>query len=201
MYLCRNYANAKGAGRESGCTRHSINRVLVERLVLDELRRVTEFARLDKEKFTAIIRDEKDRLCEKALRSKTAQLATHDKRIDELDAIIKRIYEDHVVGKLSDERFVKLLATYEGEQKDLETETATLRAEVVAAQEKADGVEKFLKLCAKYTDCIELSAELARTFIEKVVVHEAVKVPGHRYKRQSQQIDIHFTFIGEFPKE
>ena len=33
------------------------------------------------------------------------------------------------------------------------------------------------------------------------MVHEAVKEPGRRYKRQSQQIDIHFTFIGEVPKE
>jgi hypothetical protein len=193
-YHCRRYGMGK-------CTRHSINRPLLEKLVLEELRRVTEFARRDKNKFIKVIEGERDKAYEKALKSMTTLLAKNDKRITELDAIINRLYEDHVTGKLSDERFTRMMATYEGEQKGLEAETATLRAEVAAAQEKADGIGKFLKLCAKYTDLTELTAEVARSFIEKIVVHESVKVPGHKWKKQSQEIEIHLSFIGEFPKE
>ena len=201
MYLCRNYANSVCAGTGHECTRHSINRKTIEELVLDELRRVTEFARRDKAKFVAVIRSEKDKAHEKALKAKTSLLAKDEKRIAELDAIINRIYEDHVAGKLSDERFNKMLTTYESEQTTLIAEAEVLRTEVTAEKEKADSIEKFLKLCETYTDFTELTAEVARTFIERIVVHEAVKAPGHRYKRLSQQIDIHFTFIGEVPKE
>ena len=201
MYLCRNYANAVCAGTELRCTRHSINRQMLEQLALEELQRVTEFARRDRTKFTEAIRSEKDKAYEKALKTKTAQLAKDEKRVAELDAIINRIYEDHVAGKFSDDRFDKMLSTYESEQTALAAEAEALRTEVAAAREKADCIEKSLKLCEVYTDFSELTAEVARTFIEKIVVHEAVKAPGHRYKRESQQIDIHFTFIGEVPKE
>jgi len=109
--------------------------------------------------------------------------------------------EDHVAGKLSDERFAKMLATYESEQLVFITEQETLRADVETAKEKADSIDKFLRLCEKYTDLTELTAEIARSFIEKIVVHESIKVPGHKWKKQSQEIEIHLSFIGEAPKK
>jgi len=193
-YHCRRYGMGK-------CTRHSINRPLLEKLVLEELQRVTEFGRRDKAKFIRAIRNERDKATEKALRLMTTQLTKNEKRIAELDIIINRTYEDHVTGKLSDDRFSKMLAAYESEQTTLDGETGVLRANVEAAREKADGIDKFLKLCEKYTDLTELTAEVARSFIEKIVVHESIKIPGHKWKKQSQEIEIHFSFIGEFPKE
>ena len=201
MYVCRNYANSVCAGTGHTCTRHSINRQLLENLVLEELRWVTEYARSDRTKFIEAIRCEKDKAAQKALKAKTAQLAKAEKRIAELDTIISRIYEDHVAGKLSDSRFDKMLSTYESEQAALTKEAETLRTEIAAEKERADGIGKFLTLCETYTEFTELTAEVARTFIEKIVVHEAVHAPGHKYKKESQQIDIHFTFIGEVPKE
>jgi hypothetical protein len=200
-YMCRNYANSVCAGTGHSCTRHSINRKLLEELVLEELQRVTEFARSDRAKFAEAIRSEKDKVHQKALRAKTMQLAKGEKRIAELDAIINRVYEDHVAGRLSDDRFDKMLSTYQSEQAALAAEAAALRTEISAAKEKADCIENDLAPCEIYTDFSELTAEVARTFIEKIVVHESVKAPGHKWKKVSQQIDIHFTFIGEVPKE
>jgi DNA invertase Pin-like site-specific DNA recombinase len=201
MYICRNYANAVCGGYDRRCTRHSINKKVIEQLVLDELQRVTAYARQDREKFIAVIRQEQGKAAEKAVRSKRSQLTKHDKRIVELDAVINRLYEDHVVGKVSDERFDKMLATYEKEQSTLKSEVETLRAEIAAEEERTDGINKFLKLCETYTDMTELTADIARTFIDKIVVYEAIKVSGHKWKKQSQQVDIHFSFIGEVPKE
>jgi DNA invertase Pin-like site-specific DNA recombinase len=201
MYICRNYANTVSSGVKVICTRHSINRKIIEQLVLEELRRVTEFARNNKAKFIEVIRNEKNREHSKKLKSQTALLAKNEKRIGELDTIISHTYEDHISGKLSGERFQKFLDKYEAEQSALETETAELRISVQAAQEQADGIEKFLKLCEKYTDFSELTAETVRSFIDKIVVYEAEKAPGHKWKKLSQEIEIHFSFIGEVPKE
>jgi hypothetical protein len=62
-------------------------------------------------------------------------------------------------------------------------ETETLKTDIAAARDKTEGIEKFLKLCETYTDLTELTAEIARSFIEKIVVHEAVHAPGHKWKR------------------
>jgi hypothetical protein len=86
-------------------------------------------------------------------------------------------------SQLSDDRFEKMLSTYESEQAALNAEATALRTEISAAREKADCIEKFLKLCAVYTDFSELTAEASRTFIEKIVVHESVKAPGHKWKK------------------
>ena len=201
LYLCRNYANSVTAGIGTTCTRHSINRKVIEALVLEELRSVTEFARSDRAKFISLIRSERGKALDKTLKANTAKLAKNKKRISELDTIISRIYEDHVGEKISAERFKKMLAAYEDEQAALMAETELLSTEVKTANDEAQGMEKFLNLCETYMDFSVLTAEITRTFIEKIVVHEAVKVPGRRCKKQSQQIDIHLTFIGEVPKE
>jgi hypothetical protein len=111
IYICRTYALSVCGWHDRQCTRHSINKKVIEQLVLDELQRVTASARQDREKFIALIRQEQDKAAEKAVRAKRSQLTKHDKRIVELDAIINRLYEDHVIGKVSDERFDKIVGS------------------------------------------------------------------------------------------
>ena len=55
------------------------------------------------------------------------QLEQQTRRMGEIDTIIKRLYEDNISGKLSDERFSKMSADYEQEQRALETSAAELR--------------------------------------------------------------------------
>jgi regulator of replication initiation timing len=193
-YHCRRYAMGK-------CSRHSINRALLEKMVLDEIQRVTAMVRNNKDKFKNSIRSEKDKATAKRLKSQTEKLAKADKRIAELDSIINRLFENNVAGTLSTERFTKMLATYESEQTSLVAEAEELRKDVEAVKEQTDNIERFFALAAKYTDLKELTAEIARTFVEKIVVHEAIKVPGHKWKKLSQDVDIYITLIGAVPKE
>ena len=124
-----------------------------------------------------------------------------DRRIAELDRIIKRIYEDHVAGKLSDERFEKMLADYEAEQAELVTGTASLRAEVEEIQSKTANAQNFIKLAERFTEITELTAELTRIFVEKIVIHEAVMVDNPKRKghqTRTQEVHIFLNCIGEF---
>lgn len=50
--------------------------------------------------------------------------------------IFKRIYEDNITGKLTDERFIKLSRDYELEQDNLKATSKILREEV-KQQEKS----------------------------------------------------------------
>ena len=132
---------------------------------------------------------------EKARREAAQKRRVLDKahrRITELDALVKRIYEDNVARKISDERFAKLLADYEAEQKSIAEQADALEKELAEQEAKAVSVDKFLALVRKYTDIQELTPGLLREFVEKIVVCEAVKVDGHR----EQEVVIHYNFVG-----
>jgi cell division protein FtsB len=121
-----------------------------------------------------------------------------ERRAGELNAIISRIYEDKVIGGLSEERFGKMLAGYEAEQSKLTAASETLSAEIADLKSKTANLQSFMKLVAKVGEITELTEELARMFIEKIVVHEAVFKTGTKRAKISQQVDVYFTHIGQF---
>lgn len=120
------------------------------------------------------------------------RLSREQKRIKELNTLIKKIYEDNVNGKLSDKRFEMLLADYETEQSELELSVDTLEKTLNDYQGTADNVDKFIELVHRYTDFTELTTPMIHEFVDKIVVHEANKSTGDRI----QQIDIYLKYVG-----
>ena len=88
------------------------------------------------------------------------KLEKQKRRITELDAIIQRLYEDNVMGKLTDERFNKLSATFEAEQAELKQSVDRLSVLVEAAEMQTVNVKSFLKIVKKYTEPTELTPQL-----------------------------------------
>jgi len=137
----------------------------------------------------------------KTIKSKMSELNKYDRRITELDRIIKRVYEDHIAEKLSDERFAKMLNDYETEQRELISGTVVMRAEVEEIKSKKVNEQTFTKLAERYTEITEMTTELARTFIDRVVIHEAVMVDNPKRKghqTRKQEVHIFLNCIGEF---
>ena len=122
------------------------------------------------------------------------QLEQVQSRIAELSRYIKRLYEDSVSGRITDERFMELSTDYEQEQATLKARAAELQAELGQAQEAAVNVEKFMAVVRKYTSFEELTPTLLREFVEKIVVHECWKdEQGTRH----QDIEIYYSFVGK----
>lgn len=93
---------------------------------------------------------------------------------------------EHVInvsGKISDERFAKMTATYEAEQDGLQQTAQRLKDEISAVREEGESVDRFMKLVNKYSDITELNAEIIRTFVEKIIVYEAEKIDGVKMQR------------------
>ena len=201
-FVCSRYRK-----RKNGCTNHSIKNVDVEALLLDGIRRVTAFAAEHEDEFVEMITKSKKVEMNRVLRDSKRELEQAQTRIRKLDILIQRVYEDNVDGKISDERFAILTATYEKEQKELQGRTEELRETIAAEQERNVNVDRFLAIVHKYTDIQELDAEIIRVFVEKVIVHQAEKIDGHRV----QKVRIVWNCIGEidnlladieaFPKE
>ena len=126
------------------------------------------------------------------LSAKQKQIEKDEKRMEELDRLFRKIYEDNVNGKLNDERFYKLSDGYEAEQEQLKQEIEALKAEVSEADTEATNVSKLIAVTKKYTRIDELTPEILNTFVDKIVVHECEKKDGKR----TQDIDIYYSYVG-----
>lgn len=186
-YNCATYRTHKK------CSAHYIRAVVLEQLVLQNLQRVVAYARDDEDEFVRRIMENKTALQRNEQEQAKRKLEKQERRINELDTIIQRLYEDRVVGTLSAERFAKLTEGYETEQAALKQSVEELRSVVAAADTQTVNIKSFLRIVKKYTEPTELTPALLREFVEKVVVHAPDKSSGHRVQR----IDVHYNFIGE----
>lgn len=112
------------------------------------------------------------------------------KRIAELDKLFTRLYEDNVLGRLSDERFTMMSAGYEDEQAKLKATVAELTAFVETAEQKSSDVTAFLDVIKQYEHITELTPKIMHELIDKIEVHEADKSSEKRI----QDIVIHYRF-------
>lgn len=190
-YLCENYRS-----NTANCTMHYIRNVVVERIVLENLKEVIQYVSNYEDEFVRMIMDSDMRQRNRELSQKKKRLAEIQKRIGELDTIFQRIYEDNIIGKLSDERFMKMSKGYEDEQRTLQTEADGIQSEFQQEEKKSVDVKRFLAIVKKYTDLTELTPEILREFIDKIIVHAPDKSSGRRL----QEIEIIYNHIGEFDR-
>lgn len=176
------------------CTMHYISVSAVENLILTAVRQVCGYALENEKEFERKVREVSDIQQETTAREYKKRLNKASHRHDELDSLVKKLYESYANGKIPEKHFEKLLEGYDSEQVALESEMAELQGEVDKYDSDGVRVDKFLKLVRKYTDLMELTTPMLNEFIEKVVVHEPVKKRGFR----RQKVEIHFNFIGTF---
>lgn len=194
-FVCANYRKKTKAA----CSSHQIRNVVIEQLLLEDLRRVTSFAKNHEEEFVRLVTDSASRSLNREMKDNRKEYEQSQARIAALDKIIQRLYEDNVTGRISDERFARMSATYEVEQQTLEKRVAELQTLMDGAKQKTMNAEYFLSLVRKYTDIQDLTGEIIREFVEKIIVFKAEKVDGHR----QQRIQIIYNAIGavEIPNE
>ena len=113
-----------------------------------------------------------------------------EKRINELDDLFERLYEDNVSGKISDERFATMSARYETEQSKLKDDATKLSETISRKEQKKNDVMNFVGIVKKYEEFTELTSEIMHELIDRIVVH----APEGGRANRTQQVDIHFRF-------
>ena len=127
------------------------------------------------------------------MKRKRREVEQARKRIAELDRIFKRIYEDDINGTISHERFLKLSAEYETDQKELTEKVNAEQQEVDTYEQNKSDFDSFAAIICKYVGITELTPTIVNEFIKKIVVHAPEKIDGKRF----QKVDIIFNFVGE----
>ena len=191
-YVCSNYKSNTGT-----CSAHFIREETLTLFVRQRIFDVTAMFFDDIQGFQNMVYQQRFEEAEKAIKQKKKELEQAKKRIAELDRIFKRIYEDDISGTISHERFLKLSAEYEAEQKEL---TEFVKAEQTAVdtyeQDRTD-FDSFAAIIRKYVGIRELTPTIVNEFVKKIVVHAPDKSSGHR----RQKIEIVWNFIGELEQD
>lgn len=195
-FTCASYRKGQGL-----CSPHQIHNVQVEEILLQQLKGITAYARAHETEFVELVTKQNEKELARLMRGSSKELAQAKDRIKKLDGIMQRLYEDNIDGKISDERFARMSATYEAEQKQLEARAAELESAIVAAKEERLNVDSFLGMIRRYTDITELTAEIIRSFVEKIEVKKPEKVPGTRTKKQTLVIWWNFIGVIDIPEE
>ena len=99
------------------------------------------------------------------------------------------MFEQNASGILSDERFSKMLQSYEKEQKALTQEVSDSQKTLQEAKQKVTDLRLLLRTLREMTDIAELTLALVNSLIERIEVHNNDKSSGHCYVK----VDIYFT--------
>ena len=188
-YICGNYKK-----RTHDCTAHFIRTDLLTAGVTANLKKITAYAAKHEKQFMKLLVQQNEDGGKRRNAAKKRELETAEKRIGELSAIFKRLYEDSVAGRITDERFSALSADYEAEQRQVREHAAELQAELSKAQEASVNAERFMNIVRRHISFEELTPTLLREFIEKIVVHEC---SYDENKRRRQEIEIYYSFVGK----
>ena len=187
-YRCARYKSNTG-----DCTAHFIREEVLRKIVLNRIFAVTAMFYEDITAFMELIQKQRFDEAEKDMKRKQREVRQARKRIAELDRIFKRIYEDDINGTISHERFLKLSAEYEAEQKELTEKVKAEQQEVDTYEQNKSDFDSFAAIIRKYVGITELTPTIVNEFIKKIVVHAPEKIDGKRF----QKVDIIFNFVGE----
>lgn len=191
-YVCSNYKSNTGT-----CSAHFIREETLTLFVRQRIFDVTAMFFDDIQGFQNMVYQQRFEEAEKAVKQKKKELEQARKRIAELDRIFKRIYEDDISGTISHERFLKLSAEYEAEQKELTAFVKTEQTAVDTYEQDRTDFDSFAAIIRKYVGIRELTPTIVNEFVKKIIVHAPDKSSGHR----RQKIEIVWNFIGELERD
>ncbi|HPY84372.1 MAG TPA: DUF4368 domain-containing protein, partial [Ruminococcus flavefaciens] len=172
------------------CPSHYIKMKDMERIVLEDIRSLAQLVVEDEEKAMERFLERKAKQHEEQYSVDTKKLTEGKYRLQELDTLIPSIYEDKVLGKVSEEVAMKLIAKYESEQKKLSEEVEELEAKFATIRQDEEDVALFMERLRKYTDVQELTREMCLELIEYITLDAYIE-------GQPREIYIYYKLLDE----
>lgn len=188
-FACGNYPLKKCASA------HRIDADDLLALVSRTLKSVYDFIQVDNSEFIKAVEETIASRQDQDVRSQRKRLTECQNRVQELEMLICKIYEDNILGKLPDKRYHILSNQYESESAALEQEISTLTSAIDNYTDGTSEARRFMGLISKYQDFDHLTTAMANELIDKIIVYDRDR-KGSR--QTTQRVDIYFSFIGHF---
>ena len=187
-FTCATYRKKK----KGLCSSHRILVSELTEVVKSDLQKVCEYVFLHEIEFTDEYLSGSKKETEKFQYKTKSEIKRLSDRQEEIGKIIRKLYEDNVSGRITDERFDFLAKSYEDEGNDLKQKTIELQNALTASVQDEEKLSKFLKIVKAYTEIQELTPEILNSFIEKIYIGETERYDG----RKMQDVEIIYKFVG-----
>lgn len=174
------------------CSAHYIREKVVYDVVLENLQRVLWYVQAYDKEFSRLQIEQYGIEQRKELAKKEKDLIKAKNRVNEIDILIQRLYEDNVLGKITDERFATMTVAFENEQKQLKANIPEMEKQFNSEKDKSEGLQHFIDKAKRLTHLTELTPEILHEFIEKIVVSKPYKIDGKRH----QDLNIYYNGVG-----
>ena len=187
-FSCRNNRAKNGLCKKT----HHIRVDVLTRLVKNDIANIVRFATEFEDEFVKIVVDEDYKRIQATQKKNLEALNKMLSRDKKLDTLCEKVFEEKILGNLSEERFLKLSGKYEEEQFELKAQIKNMK-KIVAEEKKHElNAEGFLKIVRKYSEIEELTLDILHEFIDKIIVHHREEVFGETV----QQVEIYYKMIG-----
>ncbi|HES1227488.1 TPA: recombinase family protein [Streptococcus pyogenes] len=174
---------------------HRIKAEVVLNLIRETLKDIKKYLYEDNEAFIRSIQNEMEEKEKIEIEKKYTRLIDSKGRLQELERLMCRIYEDMILNKIPNSRYEILNNQYETEQITLSKEIKDLEQQVSRYEKETDRAKKFISLISRYENFDELTTTMINEFVEKIIVHERDRKGSQTSK---QKIEIYFNFIGNY---
>ncbi len=186
-YRCSNYKSNRGE-----CQVHYIRELSLQKIVLKAIQDLAAFVQEFEPVFLYMLAKKNTYAQKKELADLETTVKSGKKRIDDIDRIISRLYEDNIEGKISDERYMKMSSGYEAEQRELATRIEADEKRLTALKQTTVDLRLLLSTLRECTEIKELDRMLVNKLIQRIEVHNNDKYDGHCHVK----VDIYFTGAG-----
>lgn len=182
----------KNSEKCGGCY---VKTAALEKLVLEHIRLVLQYVAYHEDYFRSAMEEQLKLESEGSIKASRKRLSKAEKRLNELDRLFIRIYEDNVAGRISDERFALMSKTYEDEQTELKKQIQSLRVEIDRQGQQMDNLDRFIQIAGKYADLQSLTPYALRELVKAIYLEKGVTQSGKR----KVSIQISYDFVGYIP--
>ena len=172
--------------------RHYVRADALEEVVKLELRRLVEMLKIDESYFAQLLLRKNDEEREKDKKFLESELQKAIARSGTVSQLYEKLYEDNVIGKVSDEWFVELSHKYEKERMDLKAKIADTRHKIEELKNNNSEYEKFISAIRRFMQMDNLTSPLLRELIDHIDIFETEGTG----KSRTQRIVIYYRFIG-----
>ena len=172
--------------------RHYVRAEALEEVVKLELRRLVEMLEIDESYFAQLLLRKNDEEREKDKKFLESELQKAIARSNTVSQLYEKLYEDNVIGKVSDEWFVELSHKYEKERMDLKAKIADTRHKIEELKNTNSEYEKFISAIRRFMQMDNLTSPLLRELIDHIDIFETEGTG----KSRTQRIVIYCRFIG-----
>ena len=172
--------------------RHYVRADALEEVVKLELRRLVEMLEIDESYFAQLLLRKNDEEREKDKKFLESELQKAIARSGTVSQLYEKLYEDNVIGKVSDEWFVELSHKYEKERMDLKAKIADTRHKIEELKNNNSEYRKFISAIRRFMQMDNLTSPLLRELIDHIDVFETEGTG----KSRKQRIVIYYRFIG-----